>query len=668
MITNTDEGYKLYGAKVLLQLAADMAGESAGVKAGTDIEYIHRMRVASRRLRAALPLYEGCFGTKEYHAWENEVKHITRSLGRARDLDVQIAFLRAYLDTLPKTALPHGMPRFLPPEYQEPLGPEEESVPLLPEPSVSQNAKQTETEPHGFFARIKQFFTGVPAHRETRDEQEIEPENEPQPGPELRAGIECLILRLMQERTALQPDVIRAVEAFEKSKTLESIQKICMEIVIRGKMDKTETKTPVSYREAYYHISLCRENVFLHAKALADPNRITAHHEMRIAAKKLRYTMESYKDLYGDGLAPAIRMVKELQDYLGDIHDCDVWTEFLPCFLKAEEEKSAAYFGNTAFIAAVRPGIEELESDRAQKRSNLHEEVNSFWKKNEGLWDALEKNLTKPLEDLMLKTLSISDAVSSIAFFADVHANLPALSAIIADAKSRGCETFIYAGDVIGFGPFPEETMRMLESVGAQGVMGNAEEAVLVSGTAKECPKELDRRRFVLHKKTWKKLSPLSRTELASLPAEIRFVWGNLRIAVMHHPKSPENICPETPETELEQLCAETDADVIICGHTHRSFAKKVHGVWIANTGGSGRSGDGDLRASYLLATKDPFALHHIRVPYRIEETLTHLGKHKVLAAMFGAGLDFDEAIEADMPEAKQMPQTVSVISAGEDT
>ncbi|MDV0441355.1 CHAD domain-containing protein [Methanorbis furvi] len=664
MTTNIDEGYRLYGAKVLLQLAADMAGESAGVKAGTDIEYIHRMRVASRRLRAALPLFAGCFGEKEYRYWEKEVKQITRSLGRARDLDVQIAFLRSYLEKLPKTGLPDGMPRFLPLEYQEPLESPQNEIPLLTEPAAPP------VEQPGLFAAIKRFFAGVPDVQELPKVQEPELPKEQRMGPELRAGIECLTLRLMQERSGLQADVIKAVEAFERSKTIESIQKTCMEIVIRGKMEKTETKTSFSYREAYYHISLCRENVFLYAKALADPERIAAHHEMRIAAKKLRYTMESYKDLYGDGLAPAIRMVKELQDYLGDMHDCDVWTEFLPIFLKAEEEKSIAYFGNTSFVAAVRPGLENLETDRAEKRAKLHAEVNVFWKKSEGLWDQIEKNLTKPLEDLRLQTLSLPDGVASIAFFADIHANLPALSAILADAKSRGCETFIYAGDVIGFGPFPEETMQMLASANAHGVCGNAEEAILLAGTVKECPKEFDPRRFVLHKKTWKKLITASRAELAALPTEIRFLWGNLRIAVMHHPKSCENVCSETSDAELNRLAAETDADVIICGHTHRPFAKKVHGVWIANTGGGGRSGDGDLRASYLLATKDPFTLHHIRVPYNIEETLARLEKNKELTAMFGAGLDFDEAADAaagNMPELTKMPQTVSVTSAEED-
>ena len=89
-----------------------------------------------------------------------------------------------------------------------------------------------------------------------------------------------------------------------------------MEIIVRGRLDRTETTTTASYNAAYYAISLAAEQVKLYAKALADPERVTAHHEMRIAAKKLRYTMETYRGLYGDGLAPAIRMVKDLQDYL----------------------------------------------------------------------------------------------------------------------------------------------------------------------------------------------------------------------------------------------------------------------------------------------------------------------------------------------------------------
>ena len=55
------------------------------------------MRVASRRLRAALPLFSSCFPEKDFRHWMHEIKSVTRALGEARDTDVQIAFLKKYL-------------------------------------------------------------------------------------------------------------------------------------------------------------------------------------------------------------------------------------------------------------------------------------------------------------------------------------------------------------------------------------------------------------------------------------------------------------------------------------------------------------------------------------------------------------------------------------------
>ncbi|MDR3102395.1 MAG: CHAD domain-containing protein [Methanocalculaceae archaeon] len=627
MITNLDEGYRLYGAGILMQFAANMVSESAGVKAGIDIEYIHRMRVASRRLRVALPLFADCFPKKEHKCWENEIKQIMRSLGHARDLDVQIAFLRAYLNILPQTAFSVGVPRFLPEKLLISMQKAVETIATLP----PGKQPQTPIAIPWFFTRLKRFFSGKHRRQQTTPAKpEVLPSKEAATE-ELRSGIECLTLRLMQERTALQPEVIKAVEQFEKSKTLSSLQDACMEIIIRGKLQKIETKTPASYQTAYCHISLCREKMMLYAKALADPERITAHHEMRIAAKKLRYTMETYRDLYDDGLVPSIKMVKELQDYLGDMHDCDVWMEFLPRFLMDEAEKSVAYFGNTGFMAMVRPGIAAFEEDRKAKRAALHTDANVFWKKNEGVLDQLERNLVKPFENLRMRTLSIPNSVSSITFFANVHANLPALEVIIANAKDRGCTTFLHAG------------------------------------TSKECPVDMEEKHYACHRKTWKKLSANARAALLAMPAEIRFVWGCLRIVAMHQPVELENTCPETPDDGLKRLCTEVDADVIICGRARWSFAKKIQGVWSANTG---RSGGGDLHASYLLTTRDPFTLYHIHVPYDLEETLKSLEKQKEIPALFVVGLSSDETASAHSREQPKavMPNTVSTTTAQSET
>ena len=667
-----DPGYRLYGAAYLLQLAADLAGESEGVIQGTDSEYIHRMRVASRRLRAALPLFAGCFPEKSYTAWLREVKLITRSLGRARDLDVQIAYLREYAGSLPVTALPPGTPRFLPEGYQTPLV-SADSV----QPRLTGQAPDTSEEPgrhasrrvvHGsFWKKVRSFFAG--SSEPDPEPEVVLPEKSTCPVADAgcRSGIECLILRLMQERAALQPDVVKAVERFTASGTVASITRVCRDVVVRGKMEQIETKTPYAYREAYYHINLCRTSLFVYAKALEDPDRVTAHHEMRIAAKKLRYTMEVYRDLYGDGLSSPMKMVKDLQEYLGDMHDCDVWTVFLPEFLLAEEERSRAYFGNTVFLQDIRPGICGLAEDRASRRRELYEQAVVFWKKTDGVWDLLEKNLAKPLYDLRLRSVTIPRGTSAIAFFADVHANLPALDAVLRDARSRGAEMFFCAGDAIGFGPFPEETLAALRDAGAVCVAGNAEEAVLAAGGAVPVPEGLDEARLAFHRRTWKRLGAGSRAELAALPTEVRFTWDGLRVVVVHTPGCP--VCAQTPESDLERVCREADADLLISGHTHVAFARTVHGVRLANTGGCGRSGDGDLRACYLLITREPFSLHYIRVPYDVRavtEQLAKQKKSKVLTYMFTYGLDFDEAAAqskggGDGLPAVSMPETTTI-------
>jgi CHAD domain-containing protein len=93
-------GSCFFGVQRLLPLLDAFTKEITGVRNGEDIEHIHRMRVASRRLRAALPLFCTCFPEKQYRLWTAEIRKVTRALGSARDADVQIAFLNKYLRKL----------------------------------------------------------------------------------------------------------------------------------------------------------------------------------------------------------------------------------------------------------------------------------------------------------------------------------------------------------------------------------------------------------------------------------------------------------------------------------------------------------------------------------------------------------------------------------------
>ncbi len=86
-----------FGAEIFNRQLTALLNEIEGVRAAQDIEHIHRMRVASRRLRSALPIFGPYLASKKFDTWQKTVREITRILGEARDTDVQIEHLTEFL-------------------------------------------------------------------------------------------------------------------------------------------------------------------------------------------------------------------------------------------------------------------------------------------------------------------------------------------------------------------------------------------------------------------------------------------------------------------------------------------------------------------------------------------------------------------------------------------
>jgi len=336
-----DTGYCLFGSAVLHAYAERLVAESDGVRAAADIEHIHRMRVASRRLRAALPLFAECFEPGTARRWRKEIRKVTRALGAARDADVQIAFLGSYLDGLPA---------------------EEGACFRL------HYAQDTE---------------------------------EPAISAALRPGVECLLLRLSQARRDLQPAVEAAMDTLEASGTAGAIADACAKQMKRGQRDGTDVRSAYAFEQAFINISLCMDELFSHEDCVADPGAHERHHAMRIAAKRLRYTMETFGPLYPGELKDEIAAVKQVQDYLGDIHDCDVWADFLPAFLEEERERCRAYFGHDGVMAAIEPGIAGLREERLKKRRAIFDDFAAYWAElgQSGYRERLEERIGASLGD-----------------------------------------------------------------------------------------------------------------------------------------------------------------------------------------------------------------------------------------------------------------------------
>lgn len=243
-----------------------------------------------------------------------------------------------------------------------------------------------------------------------------------------------------------------------------------------------------------------------------------------------------------------------------------------------------------------------------------------------------------------------------VALVGDVHANLPALEAVLAHAALQGVDAIWNTGDFVGYGAFPDLVVRRLQAAGALSIRGNYDTKALKA--PQKAAKWQGRKhpdKILAFQWAYDHLSPESRVYLAGLPKEIRFQAEGWQILLTHgSPESvEEHLSPATPETRLAQLAALTSADVIIFGHSHRAFVRKAAGKWFINTGSVGRPDDGDPRACYALLYLEPGTLGvcHIRVAYDLEAALQAIrqnGLPEAFADMISNGRNLDQILEQD--------------------
>ncbi len=98
-----DETLRVCARQIIVNYFRQMMSYKEGTKEGSDIEFVHEMRVTSRRLRTAMDNFGACFPEKAFNKHYKKVKSITRTLGAVRDLDVLIARFEKELSTLPET-------------------------------------------------------------------------------------------------------------------------------------------------------------------------------------------------------------------------------------------------------------------------------------------------------------------------------------------------------------------------------------------------------------------------------------------------------------------------------------------------------------------------------------------------------------------------------------
>lgn len=223
-------------SKLVEKHLADIEAEVKGVRAGKDIEHLHRMRVALRRLKTTLSDFKETVTVRDQQEGVTNIRRLLGSLGQARDIDTKISFMVE--------------------------------------------------------------LAAMPEHLKYRD------------------GLFEIIDELREDRAEVQPRIIKDISRLHQRQVFRSIRKL------KPSLDETG----VTVDEWAKNCILARlEKMFSLEPYVRQPGRVSELHEMRIATKNLRYTLENLQLLYGEKMKPFVFASMKVQRALGEMHNFDVW-------------------------------------------------------------------------------------------------------------------------------------------------------------------------------------------------------------------------------------------------------------------------------------------------------------------------------------------------------
>jgi len=302
-MTIEDQSYQLLACGYLRSQLDALINAIEGVPRGEDIECVHKSRVATRRIRAALGIFADCFPSRRVRQWRKHIKRLTRGLGPARDKDVQIEFVERFLSELDES------------------------------------------------------------------------------NKDCQSGIERLALRLRQQRESFQPGVISTLDKFEAAEILMDMHCEIERLLFGLRRTETQLQSSFVFRHTREHIVEKYYALRSSQSGLDDPGDKKAHHRMRIAAKKLRYVLEICNPAYEERLSASIKTARKLQTMLGEIHDCDVWMDFIAQFAMEEKHRTMDYFGESGPFELIEPGLIYIGRERRQRREKTFEQLVTYWQK-----------------------------------------------------------------------------------------------------------------------------------------------------------------------------------------------------------------------------------------------------------------------------------------------
>ncbi len=202
-----------------------------------------------------------------------------------------------------------------------------------------------------------------------------------------------------------------------------------------------------------------------------------------------------------------------------------------------------------------------------------------------------------------------------VAVITDIHGNLPALHAALARIEELGITDIYCGGDLVGYGPHPNEVCALIEERAIPTIYGNYDYAIARDledcGCAYVTPHD---RALGQESVDWTLAHTDQRSKdfMRELPFDLRFRVGDHDVHLVHGSprKVNEYLFEDKPARLYERLAAAETASALVFGHTHKPWVHDFGGVRFVNCGSVGKPKDRDPRGAFAVLEPGTDAVH----------------------------------------------------------
>jgi putative phosphoesterase len=206
-----------------------------------------------------------------------------------------------------------------------------------------------------------------------------------------------------------------------------------------------------------------------------------------------------------------------------------------------------------------------------------------------------------------------------IGLISDVHSNVVALKAVLLELDELGAEIILHAGDIVGYNPYPDETIELFKKKKIVSILGNHDRAFMTGDTSDFNP-------YAAAAMEWTRnnSSRGSLDYILGLKDTVTIVAKGEQIVLFH--ESPKNFQDYIyPDEATPDLLSDINGDVLVLGHTHIPFIMDSEKGLVVNPGSVGQPRDGNPYASFAVldtVTKD---IELRRAKYDIEKVINDM-------------------------------------------